>query len=51
MAIVKVLQILNNHILKLEEDNQFKDWEIKRLNEKIKEIEEHVDKYYGGNKK
>lgn len=48
MAITKVLEILNNHILKLEEDNQFKDWEIKRLNEKLNDIENHLDKYYGG---
>lgn len=41
MEIVKVLEILNNHILKLEEELQWKEWEIERLhNEKngIKEI-------------
>lgn len=41
MKIVKVLEILNNHILKLEEELQWKEWEIERLkNEKngIKEI-------------
>lgn len=48
MEIVKVLEILNNHILKLEEENQFKDWEIERLNKKIKTIEEHLDSYSGG---
>lgn len=48
MEIVKVLEILNNHILKLEEDNQYKDWEIKRLNEKLDNIEQHIDSYYGG---
>ena len=49
MEIVKVLEILNNHILKLEEDNQFKDWEIKRLNEKLDSIEQYVDSYGGKN--
>lgn len=49
MEIVKVLEILNNHILKLEEDNQFKDWEIKRLNEKLDNIEQYVDSYGGKN--
>lgn len=48
MEIVKVLEILNNHILKLEEENQFKDWEIERLNKKISTIEEHLDSYRGG---
>ena len=41
MKIVKVLEILNNHILRLEEELQWKEWEIERLqNEKngIKEI-------------
>ena len=43
MEIVKVLEILNNHILKLEEELQWKDWEIERLkeNEKIR-IKENV---------
>jgi hypothetical protein len=48
MEIVKVLEILNNHIIKLEEENQFKDWEIERLNEKLKSIEEYIESY-GGN--
>lgn len=37
MEIVKVLEILNNHILKLEEELQFKEWEIERLKENEKE--------------
>lgn len=36
MEIVKVLEILNNHILKLESDLQFKDYEIERLKEELK---------------
>ncbi len=49
MEIVKVLEILNNHILKLEEESQFKDWEIERLNKKLNTIEEHLDSYGGKN--
>lgn len=40
MEIVKVLEILNNHILKLEEDNQFKEWEIQRLKEELEKEKE-----------
>lgn len=36
MAIVKVLKILNEHILKLEQESQLKDWEIERLKEELK---------------
>ena len=45
MDIAKVLEILGKHIIKIEEDNQFKDWEIERLNNKIKDIKEHIEKY------
>ena len=45
MDITKVLSILNNHILKLEEDINLKDWEIKRLQEKLNSIEEYIDDY------
>ncbi len=37
MNIEKVLEILNNHILKLEEELQFKEWEIERMKENEKE--------------
>lgn len=47
MEIVKVLEILNNHILKLEEDIYLKDYEIKKLKEKLGNIETHLDSYYG----
>ena len=40
VEIVKVLEILNNHILKLEEDNQFKDWEIERLRKEMQELKD-----------
>lgn len=42
MEIVKVLEILNNHILKLEEENQFKEWEIERLRKE----NEHLMSYH-----
>jgi hypothetical protein len=38
MEIVKVLEILNNHILKLEEELQWKEWEIERLQNENKGI-------------
>lgn len=41
MAIVKVLKILNEHILKLEQENQLKDWEIERLKEELKKGREY----------
>lgn len=41
MEIAKVLEILSKHIIKLEEENQFKDWEIERLKEKINNGGEH----------
>lgn len=47
MHLEKVFEILAKHIIKIEEDNQFKDWEIERLKEKISNIEEHLGKYYG----
>ena len=37
MDIAKVLEILNNHIIKLETEIQLRDWEIERLKEKDKE--------------
>ena len=45
MNITKVLEILGKHIIRIEEDNQFKDWEIEKLNKKLKDIEEHIEKY------
>ena len=45
MDIIKVLGILNNHIVKLEEDIYLKDWEIKKLREKLNSIEKHIDNY------
>ena len=48
MHVEKVFEILAKHIIKIEEDNQFKDWEIERLNKKLESIENHIDSYYGG---
>lgn len=47
MHLEKVFEILAKHIIKIEEENQLKDWEIKRLNEKIKDIESYLDGYTG----
>ena len=31
MHLEKTFEVLAKHIIKVEEDNQFKDWEIERL--------------------
>lgn len=49
MDISKVLEILSKHIIKLEEDIYLKDYEIKKLKEKLNNIDKHLDSYYGGN--
>ena len=46
MEITKVLEVLSKHIIKVEEENQFKDWEIQSLKEKLNKIENHIDHYY-----
>lgn len=48
MEITKVLEVLSKHIIKVEEENQFKDWEIQNLKEKLNKIENHLENYYGG---
>lgn len=48
MDISKVLEILSKHIIKLEEDIYLKDYENKRLKEKLSNVENHLDSYYGG---
>ena len=50
MDISKVLEILSKHIIRLEEDIYLKDYEIKKLKEKISSIETHLDKYRKENK-
>ena len=43
MDITKVLEILSKHIIKLEEDNQFKDLEIERLKKENSHLKDYVD--------
>lgn len=49
MHLEKVLEILAKHIIKIEEDNQFKDWEIERIGKELEQLknglEEKIDKY------
>lgn len=49
MEIVKVLEILNNHIIKLETEIQCKDWEIERIGKELEQLrnglQEKIDKY------
>ena len=42
MEVTKVLEVLAKHIIKIEEENQLKDWEIRKLKEELKSC--------GGNK-
>lgn len=36
MHITKVLEVLSKHIIKTEEDNQLKEWELEKLRKEIK---------------
>lgn len=49
MAIVKVLQVLNKHILDLEMESQYKDYEIERLRKELEQLksglEEKIKEY------
>lgn len=51
MHLEKVLEILALHIIKVEEDNQLKDWELERLRKELKQLksglEEKINKYGG----
>ena len=49
MHLEKTLEVLAKHIIKVEEDNQFKDWEIERLRKELAQLktglEEKIKKY------
>ena len=49
MHLEKVLEILAKHIIKIEEDNQYKDWEIERIGKELEQLrnglQEKIDKY------
>ena len=49
MDIVRVLELLNNHIIKLEEDNYFKELKINNLRKEIEHLknglEEKIKEY------
>lgn len=51
MHLEKVFEILAKHIIKIEEDNQFKDWEIERIRKEKEQLEnglrEKIKKYEG----
>ena len=51
MAITKVLQILNKHILDLEMDNQYKDFEIERLRKELEQLKTGLEKKIKGYEK
>ena len=50
MIITKVLEVLGKEIIRLEDDNKYKDYEISNLKEKLKEVEEYIGGIYEKNK-
>lgn len=40
MHITKVLEVLSKHIIKIEEDNQLKEWELEKLRKEIKRLKD-----------
>lgn len=44
MEITKVLEILAKHIIKIEEDNQLKDWEIESLKKENSHLKDYLEK-------
>jgi hypothetical protein len=51
LDITKVLEILNKHIIKLEEDISLKDWEIRGLKEKLSNVEKYIERMEVKNEK
>lgn len=49
-GLLKVLEVLGNEIVNLELDIEIRDYEIKSLKEKIKNIEDHINDYCEGDK-
>ena len=47
--LLKVLEILGKEINNLQLDCEIKDYEINKLKQKIKDIENHIDSYMEGN--
>lgn len=45
MHITKILEILSKHIIKIEEDNQLKEWEIERLRKENNQLKDYVKEY------
>ena len=49
MHLEKVFEILSKHIIKVEEDNQIKEWEIERLRKELEQLktglEEKIKEY------
>lgn len=43
MHLEKVLEILAKHIIKIEEDNQFKDWEIERIGKELEQLKDGLE--------
>ena len=49
MHLEKVFEILAKHIIKIEEESQFKDWEIERIRKELEQLrsglEEKIKEY------
>ena len=49
MEITKVLEVLNKHIVKIEEENQILNWELGRIRKEKEQLEsrleEKIDRY------
>lgn len=49
MAISKIFEVLNKHIIKIEEENQLLRWELERVRKEKEQLEsgleEKIDKY------
>lgn len=49
MHLEKVFEILAKHIIKVEEENQLKDWEIERIRKELEQLrsglEEKIKEY------
>ena len=43
MELAKVLEILSKHIIKLEEENQLKDWELERIRKENSQLKDYME--------
>lgn len=51
MHLEKTFEVLAKHIIKIEEDNQFKDWEIERLRKELEQLRSAIEEKIKGYEK